>query len=128
MTFLSLFTFLLYTQAMNGTLNDVKAAVAESTIWWANRRNEFDQTVIKNVVPMLVNGTKERNSAVRTNSEFALVAFLKLKHENSSVLKYAEKILDQGAVDSLNDALAKLKKVIAKADFKDERFDRTLLH
>ena len=112
---------------MNNASNDVKQAVAVSTTFWSHKRTEFPTLILRSIVPQLVNGTKEKNSAVRVNSEQALVAMLKLKEENSSVMQKCLKTLDSGAAESLQDCIAKMKKVIAKCDLKEDEFDETLL-
>lgn len=105
----------------------MKQAVAVSTIFWSNRRDDFPIILIRSLVPLLVNGTKEKNTAVRVNSEQALIAMLKLKDvDSSSVYQKCLKTLDSGAAGSLQDCVAKMKKVIAKCEIKEEEFDDTL--
>ena len=38
---------------------------------------------IKSLVPMLVMGTKEKNAAVKSHCEYALVALLRLRQDDS---------------------------------------------
>lgn len=63
---------------------------------------------------MLVNGTKEKNSAVKATSESALVALLHLRGSDASIQSEALQVLDAGARDALNDVIVKvdLKKVL----------------
>ena len=58
---------------------------------------------------MLVNGTKEKNSAVKSSSESALVAFLHLRDaEDKSGQQKCLEVLDTGARDALNDVIVKV--------------------
>ena len=114
-------------QGLNNASNDVKQAVAVSSIFWSHKRTEFPVLILRSLVPLLVNGTKEKNSAVRVNSEQALVALLKLKENDSTVYQKCLKSLVSGAAESLQDCVGKMKKVIAKCDLKEEEFDDTLL-
>lgn len=112
---------------MNNSSNDVKQAVAVSSIFWSHKRSEFPTLILRSIVPQLVNGTKEKNSAVRVNSEQALVALLKLKENDSPVYQKCFKTLDSGAAGALQDCVSKMKKAIAKCDLKEEDFDETIL-
>ena len=59
---------------------------------------------------MLVNGTKEKNSAVKSTSESALVALLHLRDANDkSGQKKSLEVLDTGARDALNDVIVKVR-------------------
>lgn len=63
--------------------NDVKQLVSQVVTYISKSSAEpLDGTVIKVLVPMLVMGTKEKNTAVRSYSESALVAVLKLRNGN----------------------------------------------
>ncbi len=57
---------------------------------------------------MLVNGTKEKNSAVKATSESALVALLHLRGSDTSIQSEALQVLDAGARDALNDVIVKV--------------------
>jgi hypothetical protein len=58
---------------------------------------------------MLVNGTKEKNSAVKSTSESALVAVLHLRNaEDKSGQKKCLDVLDSGARDALSDVIVKV--------------------
>jgi hypothetical protein len=59
--------------------------------------------------PMLVNGTKEKNSAVKSTSESALVALLHLRDEDKSGQNKCLQVLDTGAKDALQDVITKVK-------------------
>ena len=112
---------------MNNANNDVKQAVATSSIFWSHKRFEFPNLILRCLVPLLVNGAKEKNSAVRVNSEQALICLLKLKDPESPVYLKCLSVLDSGAVESLQDCMAKIKKTIAKFEYKEDEFDDTLI-
>ncbi len=60
--------------------NDVKALTALSISFVAScSPTPLDGDVMRILVPMLVNGTKEKNTLVKTNSEQALVVLLKIR-------------------------------------------------
>jgi hypothetical protein len=57
---------------------------------------------------MLVNGTKEKNSAVKSMSESALVAVLHLRDEDKTGQNKCLQVLDTGAKDALQDVITKV--------------------
>ena len=60
--------------------NDVKALAAQVVSFVAKCCDKpLDTAVARSFVPMLVNGTKEKNTLVRTNSELGLIAVLQLR-------------------------------------------------
>lgn len=60
--------------------NDVKQLVTQVITYLANTASkELSAACIKVLVPPLVMGTKEKNTIVKSNSEFALVAVLRLR-------------------------------------------------
>lgn len=112
---------------MNHSHNDVKQTVATSTIFWSQTRKEIPSSLLRSIVPMLVNGTKEKNTMVRVHSEQALITLLRLKAPESGIYQKCLDALDLGAVQSLEDCVVKIKKNLGKIDFKEEEFDDTLL-
>lgn len=66
---------------MNNTSNDVKQLLAKVSIYLARTvpPEKMAPELLKLLLPTLVNGTKERNTYVKANSEIALIAVLKLK-------------------------------------------------
>lgn len=71
---------------MNHPSNDIKQLAAQMCLYIAKALTDkqLPHPIIKSLVPMLVNGTKEKNTAVRANSEQALVALLRLRQEDST--------------------------------------------
>ncbi len=60
--------------------NDVKALTALAISFLSSCSGQpLEGDVMRILVPMLVNGTKEKNTLVKTNSEQALVVLLKIR-------------------------------------------------
>ncbi|KAI2804204.1 eIF-2-alpha kinase activator GCN1 [Blomia tropicalis] len=116
-----------YSRTMNHTSNDVKQALSSSVLHWCINQTEFPIIIYRSLVPMLVNGTKEKNSAVRVGAEQALIGLLNLKDPDSPVYQKCVKSLDSGAAESLQDCVLKIKKNVIKCDIKPEELDDTLL-
>lgn len=66
---------------MNNNSNDVKQLLARVCLHLAKTVPSTKMTpeLLRLLLPMLVNGTKEKNSYVKANSEIALIAVLRLK-------------------------------------------------
>lgn len=114
---------------MNHSSNEVKQAVAISTVFIAksSNSNNYPPQLFKTLIPLLVNGTKEKNTVVKVNSENALIAFLKLR-TTDEVLQNCINALDAGAKESLQDCVNKvLKKIATQSEPREEEFDDTLL-
>lgn len=69
---------------MNHPTNDVKQVVA-LTVSHLARNCVVPAYAMKAFVPHLVNGTKEKNTIVKSNSEYALVALLRLRENDNTV-------------------------------------------
>lgn len=68
---------------MNHSNNEVKQLVARVCSYLARVEPELSPEFLKAAIPMLVNGTKEKNSYVKANSELSLVAVLRLRQGDS---------------------------------------------
>lgn len=80
---------------MNHNSNDVKQLVAQVAIYLARSTSTaLPDAILKPLLPMLVNGTKEKNSVVKSSSEFALVALLKIKDGEET-----QQVVDTIAID-----------------------------
>ncbi|KAH8265099.1 hypothetical protein KR026_010349, partial [Drosophila bipectinata] len=115
-------------RAMNHNSNDVKQLVAKSCIHLSKNltADQINLDVLKYLVPMLVNGTKEKNGYVKSNSELALISILRLRTDNITLLKVSE-ILESGARESLTDVVTKVsKRATTQSVVKDEELDDTL--
>lgn len=66
---------------MNNNSNDVKQLLARVCIHLARivPPEKLTPEILRLLIPMLVNGTKEKNGYVKANSEIALIAVLRLK-------------------------------------------------
>lgn len=78
---------------MNNNSNDVKQLLARVCIHLARNipPENMSTELLRALLPMLVNGTKEKNGYVKANSELALIAVLRLRqgedeHQVSSPL------------------------------------------
>ncbi|XP_035210136.1 eIF-2-alpha kinase activator GCN1-like [Stegodyphus dumicola] len=115
-----------FSKSMNHNTNEVKQAVA-LTINFLARKQNLPLHVMKTFVPHLVNGTKEKNTIVKSNSEFALVAVLNLR-KGDETAQVCLNALDAGAREALQDVITKvLKKVASQPEPKEEELDDTLL-
>ncbi|KAG8189604.1 hypothetical protein JTE90_018960 [Oedothorax gibbosus] len=113
-------------KSMNHSTNEVKQSIA-LTVNFLARKQSLPTYFMKTVVPHLVNGTKEKNSMVKSNSEYALVALLNLRSGDATAQKCLD-IMDAGAKEALQDVINKvLKKVASQPEPKEEDLDDTLL-
>lgn len=97
---------------MNHNSNEVKQLLARVCNFLARTvpPNLLVPEFLKIVIPMLVNGTKEKNGYVKANSELALVAVLGLR-SGEERLQECLALLDLGAKESLSDVVSKVKKI-----------------
>ncbi|KAH8346010.1 hypothetical protein KR084_004221, partial [Drosophila pseudotakahashii] len=115
-------------RAMNHSSNDVKQLVAKSCTHLSKSltADQINLEVLKYLVPMLVNGTKEKNGYVKSNSEIALISILRLRTNDSTFSKMSN-FLESGARDSLNEVVTKvLKRTTPQSVIKEEELDDTL--
>lgn len=70
-----------FVKTMNNSSNDVKQLLARVCLHLAKTvpPEKMAPELLKLLLPMLVNGTKEKNGYVKANSEIALIAVLRLK-------------------------------------------------
>lgn len=66
---------------MNNNSNDVKQLLARVCMHLARNISpeKMSPDLLRSLLPMLVNGTKEKNGYVKANSELALIAVLRLR-------------------------------------------------
>lgn len=66
---------------MNHNSNEVKQLLARICIHLARNitSEKMSPELLRSLLPMLVNGTKEKNGYVKANSELALIAVLRLR-------------------------------------------------
>ncbi|KAG8223949.1 hypothetical protein J437_LFUL003757 [Ladona fulva] len=120
-----------FTRSMNHASNEVKQLVARVCCFLARSMPSgkvMYPDLLRLVLPTLVNGTKEKNTVVKANSEFALVAVLRLREPGDDTLQMCMNVLDLGARESLSDVIQKvLRKVANQPEGKDEELDDTIL-
>ncbi|KFB35881.1 AGAP001700-PA-like protein [Anopheles sinensis] len=118
-----------FVKSMNHSSNEVKQLLAKTCIYLA-RVVPADRTApeyLKLAIPSLVNGTKEKNGYVRSNSEIALVHVLRLR-DGEEFYQRCVTLLEPGARDSLNEVVSKvLRKVALQPVGKEEDLDDTIL-
>lgn len=118
-----------FVRAMNHTSNEVKQLLAKTCNYLAKviSSEKVPPELLKALIPMLVNGTKEKNGYVKSNSEIALIAILRLRSGEETYRKCLQ-ILEAGARDSLSEVVTKvLQKVAAQPIGKEEELDDSLL-
>ncbi|KAJ1530782.1 hypothetical protein ONE63_005633 [Megalurothrips usitatus] len=118
-----------FVRTMNHSSNEVKQLVSRVCSYLARRHDKktFAPELLKLILPMLVNGTKEKNSYVKADSEIALVAVLRLRH-GEDMLQHCLSLLDAGAQEALTDVISKvLRKVANQPETKEEELDDTLV-
>jgi len=117
-----------FVKSMNHISNEVKQLLAKTIIHLAKvvPAEKTSPELLKALIPMLVNGTKEKNGYVKSNSEIALVSILRLKN-GDDVHKKVLQLLEPGAQESLNETVAKVTNRALAPAGKDEEIDDTLL-
>ncbi|XP_034945471.1 eIF-2-alpha kinase activator GCN1 [Chelonus insularis] len=118
-----------FVKSMNNNSNEVKQLLARVCIHLARNipPEKMSTDLLKSLLPMLVNGTKEKNGYVKANSELALIAVLRLKQGDEEHQRCIT-LLDPGARESLSDVVSKvLRKVLSQPEGKIEELDDTLL-
>lgn len=118
-----------FVRAMNHPSNEVKQLLAKMCNYLAKivPAEKVPAELMKALIPMLVNGTKEKNGYVKSNSETALIAVLRLRDGEETHQKCLA-ILESGARDSLSEVVTKvLRKVAVQPIGKEEELDDTIL-
>lgn len=118
-----------FLQSMNHSSNEVKQVMASSAVYLSRKsKKQLPLPLLKMLIPMLVNGTKEKNTMVRAHSEQALVSVLELRGGQSDTCSSVLSVLDAGGREALQDCIQKtLKKTASMNEPKEEEFDETLL-
>lgn len=113
---------------MNHISNEVKQLLAKTCIYLSKvvPQEKISSEFLRALIPNLVNGTKEKNGYVKSNSEIALISILRLKN-GEEMYEQVLNILDAGARDSLSDVVTKVLHRALAPSGKDEDIDDTLL-
>ena len=117
-----------FAKTLNHASNDVKQLVAQSSHYLARHVNcSLPADFLKVLLPQLVNGTKEKNTVVRSACEAALVALLRLRH-NDDTQQHCVNLLEPGARESLSEVISKvLRKMATQPESKEEELDSTVV-
>jgi predicted transcriptional regulator len=121
----------IFSKCLNNSNNEIKICVAYSSSFIAKNyeaKPSLPISLLRTLIPLLVNGTKEKNSVVKLNSEQALVHILKLK-KGDEVVNDLMSQLDEGPKQSLEQCLSKTLRRVTQQSDRDETgdFDETLL-
>uniref|UniRef100_A0AAF5PPV6 TOG domain-containing protein n=2 Tax=Wuchereria bancrofti TaxID=6293 RepID=A0AAF5PPV6_WUCBA len=100
-------------RATNHPANEVKCVAALGIHHIASRKLSINE--MKVIVPMMLNGIKEKNSAVRAACEQALIALFKLRNKNPRYDDYLSTV-EGTAKDVLGDAYKALQRVLKQSD------------
>lgn len=108
--------------------NDIKQLVTQVISFLIhNRQGTQSPELVKHLTAPLVMGAKEKNTSVRSNSEYALVSLLKLR-EGDTLLNDTMQQLDAGMKDSLSELVTKtLSKLRKQVEPPPENIDDTVL-
>ena len=118
-----------YTRIMNHVTNEAKTTLLQGTVYLARSSTRpLPNELLKPLLPMLVNGTKEKNTMVRANSEQALIAVLGLR-AGEERLESILAILDAGPRESLQICVVKtLRRVVQQPEPRGtDKFDDSIL-
>ncbi|XP_068630147.1 stalled ribosome sensor GCN1 [Battus philenor] len=116
-----------FVRSMNHPSNDVKQLMARACALLGREAPlaACGGDVLRALLPALVNGTKEKNTYVRANSEIALRAVLRLPHDEA-FHQQCMSLLDEGAREALSDVVARVLRR-AHTEGRDEDLDCTML-
>ena len=122
-----------FCKTINHVSNEVKQLVPVVSTFLAKQCEGRDgqllpAELLRPLLPMLVNGTKEKNSFVKSTSENALVSAMHMRTKGASKEKACLDLLDAGAKDSLQDVIGRvLNKLAGQPEGRDEVIDNTVL-
>ncbi|XP_050089217.1 eIF-2-alpha kinase activator GCN1 [Anopheles aquasalis] len=119
-----------FVKSMNHNSHEVKQLLAKTCTYLARvvPAAKTAPEYLKLAIPMLVNGTKEKNGYVKSNSEIALVHVLRLR-DGEEFHQRCLTLLEPGARESLSEVVSRaLRKVAMQSVIgKDEELDDTIL-
>merc|ERR1719361_580750 len=107
-----------FVKTLKHSSNDVKQLAAVVSAFLAKSIFDRKPTIsdggllppdlLRSLLPLLVNGTKEKNSTVKSCSESALVNILRLRQKGENGVKECLQILDGGAREALQDVITRV--------------------
>ncbi|XP_014362251.2 eIF-2-alpha kinase activator GCN1 isoform X1 [Papilio machaon] len=121
-----------FVRSMNHSSNEVKQLMARASALLGREAplEACGGELLRALLPALVNGTKEKNTYVRANSELALRAVLRLPQDEHFHQKCLV-LLEEGAREALSDVVARVLRRahsdVRDARDRDEDLDCTLL-
>jgi len=114
-------------KVMKNDSNDVKQLVAQVINFIAHSYEEpLDNSILKLLIPSLVNGTKEKNTTVKSCCESALAIILHLQN-GDKILKDVLSIFEPGMKESLNEVASKILPKVMTISDAVECLDNTIL-
>lgn len=120
-----------FAKLINHSSNEVKQGMCRTCQYTAENLagsggSLLPMEIAKPLIPMLVNGTKEKNQVVRSSAEMALIAMLQLKEgdQGSQVMLGA---LEAGGRDSLNEVINRCLRRATYIPVTPAEIDPTLL-
>ncbi|KAL3857310.1 hypothetical protein ACJMK2_011991 [Sinanodonta woodiana] len=115
-------------KGMKHDSNEVKQLVGQLVSYLTHLTEKpLPAPICKLLIPSMVMGTKEKNTAVKANCEFALISLLKLR-AGDGTLKAVIPFLDSGMQDVLKEVVSKsLKKLCNQPELPMEQIDETIL-
>lgn len=118
----------LLVKGMKHDSNEVKQLCGQLATYFSHAISDpLPNSVLKSLVPSLVMGTKEKNTVVKGNSEYGLLALLHLQ-DGEDTYEATLNILDVGMQEALQDVYSKtLKKLLTQAMPVPEEIDDSLL-
>ena len=118
-----------FAKTLNHASNEVKQLVAQCSHNLARKVDcMLPPDFLKVLLPQLVNGTKEKNTAVRSACEFSLVTLLRLRFQGDDTQQQCVNLLDPGARESLSEVISKvLRKLASQPETREEELDATLV-
>ncbi|XP_047528363.1 eIF-2-alpha kinase activator GCN1 [Vanessa atalanta] len=118
-----------FVRSMNHSSNEVKQLMARACTLvgreGALQARGAGADVLRALLPALVNGTKEKNTYVRANSEIALRAVLRLPQDDA-FHQQCMSLLEEGMREALSDVVTRVLRR-AVVDGRDEDLDCTLI-
>ncbi|CAH3879772.1 unnamed protein product [Pieris brassicae] len=117
-----------FVRSMNHGSNDVKQLMARASAVLGRGGVAPEgpgAELLRALLPALVNGTKEKNTYVRANSELALRALLRLSHDEDHYEKCMS-LLEEGGREALADVVVRvLRRAVTEG--REEDLDCTLI-
>ncbi|XP_043924837.1 eIF-2-alpha kinase activator GCN1 [Protopterus annectens] len=117
----------LFTKSLQHQSSDIRL-IAVKMIWWANREpvRASPPQVIKPLLKVLLDNTKDKNTSVRAYSEQAIVNLLQMR-SGEELFQNVSKILDVASLDLLNDVYRRSLKKLAGQQDSNDQIDDTIL-